>query len=362
MDERLRQLARAWQESGDPQAEAAWIAAAMRAGQLSRASLRVAAWCGDEVARDALGIPGLSVEAPRTGIRRFVSDLPSADVVVRRRLAHALFAHLKPELHPALAASAEELCRLEALSTEEQGGVEARQRARAVAAACYRQLGRRDPIADLDHLALSPEETRVVYVLYQVEQGVGGELDLRDALAAAGYRLARVQAGESEDESFDLRISATLLAQSANLPAPGERALRRAIGAALTPWVLLRPQEGEREVFHDPHASLFPCADMTSDVARVVVEAGGESRARVTLPAEVAREVVRTYLLARGWSERRGSLHPPGEDSLQLRVKTRPRVVLIEAGGVNNWTVTSSLPLRGLALLLLKHARAAAPS
>ena len=77
MDERLRQLARSWQESGEPQAEAIWIAAALRSGQLTRASLRVAAWCGDEVARDALGIPGLSAEAPRTGIRRFLSDFPS---------------------------------------------------------------------------------------------------------------------------------------------------------------------------------------------------------------------------------------------------------------------------------------------
>ena len=131
--------------------------------------------------------------------------------------------------------------------------------------------------------------------------------------------------------------------------------------AALTPWVLLRAQEGTPEPDPDPHAWIFPLSDMTPDLALAVCQAGGESRARETIKTGVAREVVRAYLLARGWVERRGSWHPRGEAGQQLRLKPRPQVLGIEAGGANNWSVATSIPMRGLGQLLLKHARAVAP-
>lgn len=63
-DARLRELARRRAEGGTAADEAAYLRAALRAGELTPARLRVAAACGDEAARAVLGVPVCRCNSP----------------------------------------------------------------------------------------------------------------------------------------------------------------------------------------------------------------------------------------------------------------------------------------------------------
>lgn len=56
-DARLRELERAWQASGRPQDEAAYLVEAVRAGRLTQDELELAAWARHQAACHALGGP-----------------------------------------------------------------------------------------------------------------------------------------------------------------------------------------------------------------------------------------------------------------------------------------------------------------
>ena len=57
-DERLRNLQRRWQETGSVHDEAAYLLERVRVGNLSKERLELAAYCGHEGAREALGLEG----------------------------------------------------------------------------------------------------------------------------------------------------------------------------------------------------------------------------------------------------------------------------------------------------------------
>ena len=54
-DTKLRELERRWKESGSPEDEAAYLLERVRVGDLEKEKLELAAYCGHEGARLALG-------------------------------------------------------------------------------------------------------------------------------------------------------------------------------------------------------------------------------------------------------------------------------------------------------------------
>lgn len=97
-DTKLRDLERRWKETGSVQDEAAYLLERMRAGDLSRERLDLAAYCGHEGARQAIGdaspppLVGGTPESSERSVYEWAHGLArfGKEVLVRAALAGAL--------------------------------------------------------------------------------------------------------------------------------------------------------------------------------------------------------------------------------------------------------------------------------
>jgi len=82
-DANLRELERRWRKTGDVEDEAVWLLERVRAGELGRSELNLAAYCGHEAARRSLGSAAPVVRSnPRKFARRLSGRL-SRDASLR---------------------------------------------------------------------------------------------------------------------------------------------------------------------------------------------------------------------------------------------------------------------------------------
>lgn len=82
MDRQLREHLRAWEATGDPEAERQYVVARLRRGDLSRGAVECAAYVGDAVCGELLGA---GARRPGHGILEFVAGLPTPDHEVSLR-------------------------------------------------------------------------------------------------------------------------------------------------------------------------------------------------------------------------------------------------------------------------------------
>lgn len=100
-DERLRELERRWKQSGTAEAEAEFLQGRIRAGELPRERLPLAAYCGSEGAKRALGegapqVPD-TIEAWLLGLHERDQDLMLRALVVIARQVLPVWESAKPD-------------------------------------------------------------------------------------------------------------------------------------------------------------------------------------------------------------------------------------------------------------------------
>lgn len=137
-DERLRDLERRWKETGSVEDEAAWITERMRVGMLAQDRVELAAYCGHQAARKALGRD--ACETPED-LEEWIRGLPAQQSVacaVALRLSEGPKARICTTSHLAVLRYA--------LSN---GADPKAVRSAARLVLIHRALGRSDPFSDL---------------------------------------------------------------------------------------------------------------------------------------------------------------------------------------------------------------------
>lgn len=317
MDARLREHLRAWQASGDPEAERRFLVARLRADDLSWGAIECAAYLGDEVCRDLLGEDVLAFFPAETGISSFVRDLPCPDHEVALRAALALL-----DASTAPVAAAEPLFR---------AGVDA---ARAwLGCPCQRHWAAAQRVA----AELEKKKPSVTWAAVTAE-------DPDRILADVHWTLKSL----SHDGSLRTHGAAPHpVPCHADFPAGREEQarLREAIARALHPWVLERdeppwdvpPDHPAREPrvralrerrlagAREPEA-LYVGGPLDPALARAVADAvGADVLPSVELKKDPAARVVRAFYEAQGWrpGKAKGALESPsGARRLVLRGAT----------------------------------------
>lgn len=310
-DSDLRELERAWHESGSPQDLEALLVARERSGSLNSLTLQAAAYLGSEVAERFLSAEfQLAHKPPKTGVARFLELLPTPDDEVRLRAALLGLRAIVDAGFSELSAEGREVTKQ--LESWLEGG-------RGAASDSLREAyqGLVAQIEEADWFA--PEPKRVM--------GYGYE--------EAGATIAAWVLGRHAVAGSPLSWSSLVRAIADSTPSgrKAQQTVRGAISAGLVPWLLSSkgPAPESASVPERSGPSLMGPEERTAAVAAAVLEA---APAGSKLDSFDAYKIVNTFFLARGYQAKRSWLVDP---SGVYRVKLGERNLKLEEGGPGKW-------------------------
>lgn len=330
MDARVRKLLAAWQGSGSPDDEAAYLNARIQEGSLGKEALRVAAWVGDEVAREVgrtlMGDAAVALKPPKSGVANFLIALPGGPPVWFRATEAGL------EHRLSLVADIEEVV-LDGFSV----GSEYLQRptdsglSEVVAATQAIFAKQRGPTT-------SPWSARD---------------DLGDACAYFLGNLTDPGRESSDPADWDFLGPLRMLSDSCRSAAEGT-ALRQAVSDALHPWVLV----AENTTQAPEGTEAPPVFDFELMSPELASEIRGLDPGKRPTPAQ-ARPIVVAFLDCAGWKQKRKSYRHPSEE---IQLKVQARVIHVEVGGPGSWRkhpdyLGTQFLLADLALELIEAAK-----
>jgi hypothetical protein len=340
VDEQLRKDLRAWQTSGDAEAERRYLVARLRRGDLSWGAVECAAYLGDAVCRELLGEDALGFFPPESGLSFFIHDLPIPDHEVGLRaslLVQETFRRSEPWWTAKHDATLEALrAWLDCVCPEHRTALEAA--ARQLVLGSGRPFD--DPLAAWVHHVPGDDPPRCGNLVHRVSNLEAG--------AAPGRKV---------QDAFRERLTALLL-----------------------PWVLVRDVPARWSVCHPPdrcreleeadrsreeQAAALRAArlggkddperlpvggPLDPDVARALAASlPRDLQAHDALDKDQARLVVRSYLYAAGWKAARpkNTLDAPS-GKRRLRLKGATLDLLLPDGG--EWRDKPTLFLRTIPL------------
>lgn len=291
MDRRIRALLLSWQATGEVEDKLAYLRARVRARDLDPAYLEAAIWLGDPealaAARGVLPARVLGRKPPKTGVTKLLWGLPGGREVDARALGTVLDWHVG-----------------------ESGREEDRERLGAV----------------LAHAESNSDISRLVAAAAVSQARDGADVAFGRGLDA----LYRCLEDLEEDEEGGLFLAYHALTEW--LTRAKQRELRARVTAALLPWVLtLEGSEAEWEEYTEGQIPLFTADVMTREVAQRVLAL----KHLRPLSRGTASSVLKTYLEALGWTQRRGAFHHP---ALPLRVLLKARSIRVEEEAGGRWS------------------------